>query len=698
MKKVKTIKGVPKYSVGTNGITPDLTLSKPQYNFNPNQLGGTTAPSGFSFNENWADMTTNQRMGAISGAVGGAASLYNMAASGQKPTVGTALSGIATGAQAGAAFGPIGAGAGAFMGLLAGTAGGRAKLDKNAITATSDINDAVSHNRGWFGSLFGADRGRLLRRAAGMQNSKMAYEQTANARVDYANDPRNQPVTVSAKDGGVIPELVHAKVSKGELYYDPYNKTLSRVPGSPDKPNTDDDVDAFLAKGGMVVTNNNKQPLINGKTQAIALAPMVDKPNKNMSKGTIEARDRIIKKVTRLNELSKNEGNRTNNIVYANKGYNGQVEHYDASETTDTPLTTLSTDSSNQGGFGHRDLSLTANTAGGFGPTQKYGYLGYQSTRQFFPVGKIDYASQFEGWDKFYTKPVASKPTGVAKSGSSKTSSNKESVLQQGGHFRVQDSIGHRYGYPQLTIADAAEQITTPDKIDMNRIKKDIEYLDGQSEDSSTSNKSNFDLSNLYRGLSAIAPLFDRVRPRTTTLNRPTFKPIPVDVDPTNLLQDAQLGYALNNYNTSHGGFTAGQQLAAANVAASNLATQRANIHQWEKEQELKNITQNIMSYNDYSKLLAEIGNTEIDINDRNRAAANTINDTNRKSALNTLGSIAKEMKQEKIDAQDRERKYTMLEPLIREVYENSDELLPLLKGKIKKVKKTKKSTKTEKV
>ena len=70
----------------------------------------------------------------------------------------------------------------------------------------------------------------------------------------------------------------------------------------------------------------------------------------------------------------------------------------------------------------------------------------------------------------------------------------------------------------------------------MNRIKKDIEYLDGQSEDRSTSNKSNFDLSNLYRGLSAIAPLFDRVRPRTTTLNRPTFKPIPVDVDPTNLL------------------------------------------------------------------------------------------------------------------------------------------------------------------
>lgn len=743
MKKVKTIKGVPKYSVGTNGITPNLTLSKPQYSFDPNQLGGTTAPSGFSFNENWADMTTNQKMGAVSGAVGGAASLYNMAASGQKPTVGTALSGIATGASAGSAFGPIGAGVGAFMGLLAGTAGGRAKLDKNAITATSDINDAVSHNRGWFGSLFGADRGRLLRRAAGMQNSKMAYEQTANARVDYANDPRNQPVTVSAKDGGVIPELVHAKVSKGELYYDPYNKTLSRVPGSPDKPNTDDDVDAFLAKGGMVVTNNNKQPLINGKTQAIALAPMVDKPNKNMSKGTIEARDRIIKKVTRLNELSKTENNKTDGVVYADTGNanignnENQLLNWLRGKTKGTilgknlnppvdgdtrselekvrdrmkewretgtyfevadPQQESNQPESNQGGFGHRNLSLTTNGAGGFKPTNKFGYLGPRSTRQLLYNPNIDYASQFEGWDDFYTKPVASKPTGVAKSGSSKTSPNKESVSQQGGHFRVHDSIGHRYGYPQLTIADAAEQITTPDKIDMNRIKKDIEYLDGQSEDGSTSNKSNFDLSNLYRGLSAIAPLFDRVRPRTTTLNRPTFKPIPVDVDPTNLLQDVQLGYALNNYNTSRGGFTAGQQLAAANVAASNLATQRANIHQWEKEQELKNITQNIMSYNDYSKLLAEIGNTEIDINDRNRAAANTINDTNRKSALNTLGSIAKEMKQEKIDAEDRERKYTMLEPLIKEVYENSDELLPLLKGKIKKVKKTKKSTKTEKV
>lgn len=740
MKKVKAIKGVPKYNVGTNGITPDLTLSKPQYSFDPNQLGGTTAPSGFSFNENWADMTTNQKMGAVSGAVGGAASLYNMAASGQKPTVGTALSGIATGASAGSAFGPIGAGVGAFMGLLAGTAGSKYHVNRDAITTTSDVSESVEGG-GWL-SWFGPSKGSQIRKATGIQNSKMAYEQTANARVDYANDPRNQPVTVSAKDGGVIPELVHAKVSKGELYYDPYNKTLSRVPGSPDKPNTDDDVDAFLAKGGMVVTNNNKQPLINGKTQAIALAPMVDKPNKNMSKGTIEARDRIIKKVTRLNDLSKTENNRIDNVVYADTGNanignnENQLLNWLREKTKGTilgknlnppvdgdtrselekvrdrmkewretgtyfevadPQQESNQPESNQGGFGHRNLSLTTNGAGGFKPTNKFGYLGPRSTRQLLYNPNIDYTSQFEGWDKFYTKPVVSKSTGATRSGSSKTSSNKETVTKQGNNFRVTDSPLHRYGYTPLSIVDKAEQITTPDKIDINRIKKDIEYLDGQSEDDSTSNKSNFDLSDLYRSLSAIAPLFDRVRPRTTTLNRPTFKPIPVDVDPTNLLQDAQLGYALNNYNTSRGGFTAGQQLAAANVAASNLATQRANIHQWEKEQELKNITQNIMSYNDYSKLLAEIGNTEIDINDRNRAAANTINDTNRKSALNTLGSIAKEMKQEKIDAQDRERKYTMLEPLIREVYENSDELLPLLQGKIKKVKKTKKSTKTKK-
>lgn len=257
-----------------------------------------------------------------------------------KSTVGSALPGIASVAspiagalgieqsEVGQTIGVIGAGmgkinpiAGAAVQILGATAGGRAKFDSSKVSTTSNINDSVSHNSGWIGGLFGADRDQLLRDAAQYQNSLAATELTSHMRAKWANDPRNQSMTFNAKDGGIVPDVVHAKLSKGELYYDPYTKTLSRVPGSPNKPNTNDDVDAFVKEGGMIVPNSTKQPLLNGKTQAIALAPMIDKPGKKMSEGTIAARDAIVRKTVRRNEMAKlNKPENRNKILHASGG------------------------------------------------------------------------------------------------------------------------------------------------------------------------------------------------------------------------------------------------------------------------------------------------------------------------------------------------------------------------------------------
>lgn len=148
-----------------------------------------------------------------------------------------------------------------------------------------------------------------------------------------------------------------------------------------------------------------------------------------------------------------------------------------------------------------------------------------------------------------------------------------------------------------------------------------------------------------YEMSSILTPLLDREKAETTRLERPTWKGIPVAVDVSNQLRDSQLGYTLANYNTAQGGYTAGQQLAARSVAASDLARQRAAIHQWQTEQQNKNIAQNIASYNDHSNILAEIANKEIDINAANRAAAKNINRQNKKAALKNWGQIRKDRK-----------------------------------------------------
>lgn len=144
-------------------------------------------------------------------------------------------------------------------------------------------------------------------------------------------------------------------------------------------------------------------------------------------------------------------------------------------------------------------------------------------------------------------------------------------------------------------------------------------------------------------GLSALQAL-GKEKSETTRLQRPVWKAAPVGVDVLNQLQDAQLGYALANYNTAQGGYTVGQQLAARGAAASNFARQRAQIHQWQTEQQNKNIARNIAAFNTHSNVLAEIGNKEIDINDANRAAVRNINRENWKALSKNIGMYGRDV------------------------------------------------------
>lgn len=191
--KVKKIKKIPRYYYGSLAVQADfpMQLSTP----------GLKADAGAAL-KTMAGKAGQAIKGAapsVAGAVGSVASPIAGALGIEQGQTGQIIGSI------GSAVGMINPAVGAAIQVLGATAGGRAKLDKSAISTTSDINDAVSHNTGWIGALAGADRDELLRNAAGIQNSKQSVEQTSHSQEQWSNDPRNQRAVLNVKDGGLVP-------------------------------------------------------------------------------------------------------------------------------------------------------------------------------------------------------------------------------------------------------------------------------------------------------------------------------------------------------------------------------------------------------------------------------------------------------------------------------------------------------------
>lgn len=159
---------------------------------------------------------------------------------------------------------------------------------------------------------WGRSTNSLINKQSRIKTSLADQQLTQDLNYNFYSDPNNSvngSIFATAAEGGIMRRPVDALVSKGELIYDPVQKKLTKVPGNKGKANTDDDVFTKLQEGWIVVPNsdNSKKLTTNNKTVAYNLEPMVDKPNIKMSKGTIEARDRIIKKVSRLTEAIKDE-------------------------------------------------------------------------------------------------------------------------------------------------------------------------------------------------------------------------------------------------------------------------------------------------------------------------------------------------------------------------------------------------------
>lgn len=322
--KVKKVKKIPKYSTGTFAAMADKSGLQPGKIIHPAavQTASAAASKDMAFDA-MVNKIGAQSMPSFNG-ISAMNTSAGVAAVAAEP-IANAL-GIEQGKAA-----QIGKGVGEALSLINPIAGltikavspflgGKGHVDFNKITTTSNAQVAVRPKSGIIGKLMGRNENELRQEANTYQNSLAAAERTSQAQLEWANDPANQGMTFAAKDGGIVPGKVKAKISKGELYYNPRTKTLTRVPGSPDKPNTDDDITAFLETGGIVTPHSEKTLMINGKTQAQVFAPMTDKPNKKMSKGTIEARDLGIKNMAILNELTKPSNKQNYDAVYAANG------------------------------------------------------------------------------------------------------------------------------------------------------------------------------------------------------------------------------------------------------------------------------------------------------------------------------------------------------------------------------------------
>lgn len=727
MKKVKKIKKIPKYSNGILGVT---TIDKSGLS-----LGKITQPKAVTdklgqdarnvFNKNFggtsAAGTSTVGAGDVAGVVGSIASPIAGALGIEQGKVGQTIGAI------GSAVGKINPIVGAGVQVLGATAGGRASLDTSKISTTSNINDAVSHNSGWVGALFGADRDQLLRDANQYQNSMVASEMTSNLRADWANDPRNQGMISTLKEGGLVPGEHYA--SRNEVEVDSEGNNAVRYAWDPkgkDTYHVYTNPDGSSAEGNMIFNDEGvKRP--NG----MKYSDTADNIIKNIKDSKL--RKISLKKLAAEQEVEKaKEGKTKNGVPAYGDGDDGRwsdkarqymetvvepaivdyvhrstYDPYGFSGSTFIPADRrIIGDKLEKELFKYSDpnIPITLGTMSGtvISPDKTFiretvspATIGYnQSFNRYSPTGQNlgQFGSDFKLFGEGALKPrrnlfgfdvstTAVSPTTkeVKKATTTGTGTKSRMAVSTPAVELDPINVDERIA---ITGDKSKYALYNPDATSDAVITTDFKPIEtpitGKVRTRPTLKAALKNLTSedsLYKMASILTPLFDREKAETTRLQRPTWKAAPVAVDVLNQLQDAQLGYALANYNTAQGGYTAGQQLAVRSAAASTLARQRAAIHQWQTEQQNKNIAQNITSYNTHANVLAEIGNKETDINAANRAAARNINRQGRATALKNWGQILRNEKQYAMD----DVRMAALEPLLQYAYENQEQIKKLV-------------------
>lgn len=615
----KKVKKIPKYYNGELAVgMPDMSNYKIQ-----NRLGvappSSSSTISYSGNENWADMTSNQKSAAVANAIGGGADLINMATSGQNVTAGTALGGIAKGASAGATFGPIGAGIGAAVGLIAGTAGRKHGYDKNS--TSTNFNDIYQEGSGWL-SWFGPSKHEAKVDANRVQSSNIAKIQTEVTKADYMNNPNVQVQPILAAEGGIMRKPVDALVSKGELIYDPTTKKLRQVPGSKGKPNKADDVYAKLYEGDVVISNSPTMLMANGKTPAQNLMGMVDK---YATGGTVKAREAIIKKVVNWQEANKTKPQEyakfdDGGIAGINKyGYNKNMSDFaywdkDKNEYKKEYLDWVN----NLTEQDVRDIE-----SGKYGDMSEYFSKNKGKKLDVATAQKLMTDKKYGNWHKIGQAVVDNKIKNtepkLAEPWQAKMSINGVGPLWQ-------DMYKSNYpiDYTVTPIDMKLKTLPNPSAADGSRAAR--KYLSKQ-------NTPNWldEMSNL---LPVIGGLFDKYdwHTESSQITPPLF--VPVNADPRPLLRAADESSSIGNYNLANMGVGTGAYLAHSTQLASDRAKRYADAYKWQQETNNKLIAQNAGIYNDWRKQRDAYATQAIADTRANEGAAQQMKDQARKDRL----------------------------------------------------------------
>lgn len=725
--KVKKIKNIPKYGGGTSyipaGLQKDFNLkfNAPQGMNVNNVQQGSVANAAQQADTYGGYSNTHIPSGLTTGANELIKSTFGIK---QNSAAAVTMDSTAQGAELGMSVGgPWGAliGAGVGFGLGAFKKGG---IDKSAISATSDIKESWRS-----GGIFGnGNYDEQMQIAAGIQNSKQSVEQTSHLQEQWANDPRNQRAVLNVKDGGVVPGEHYS--SRLEVETDSDGNNAVRYAWDPKGKDTYHiyiNPDGSSAEGNMIFNEEGvKRP--NGMKYSDTAEKMI----KNIKDPKL--RKISLKKLAAEQEIEKAKEGKTKNGIpaYAGGGdgnggkWSDRVRNYIESvvepaivdyvhRATYDPYgfsgsTFVPTDRRIIGDnlekellkFSDSNIPITSGTMVGttispddWGWSNKSKAIVAPTSKQ---VGYTFTDKDLNLFDKYpwmtapaeilNTQTVKKADAPVKKTTSALFDGEKEEKVTLSRPFKLSKEVLDATTPSGPTKNDLVNTTIKKyggnDKPIYRLLTQGQPVTQSQPDYKATSGSGMLDA---YQWLSALVPLMDREKAEKVTLSRPTWKGIPVGVDILKQLQDAQLGHDISNYNTTQGGYTAGQQLAARVAAADNLARQRAAIHAWQTQQQNENIAKNIASYNDHTRLLSEINDREADMNAANRGAARNINRQNRSQAFKNIGQILRDKKQYDMDLIRTE----ILKPMIEAVYENSDVVIPMLNKQIKK-KSTKKS------
>lgn len=585
----KKVKKIPKFNSG--GTAYDMLMKTPMPvtspTFNPvttNPQSGATAGT-IAAGKEWKDFNKTQKANAVSDAIGGSAALWDMASSGQDVSVGTAVKGMATGAQAGAAFGPVGMAVGAGFGLLAGTAGRKNKVNVND---PSELTSKIARKgSGWL-KPFGMSDEEMYRRANMVANANIATRQSEDLKANYYNN-LNVPgsINVLAAEGGIMRKPVDALVSKGELIYNPVTKKLNKVPGSKGKPNKEDDVYARLSEGDVVISNSPTMLMANGKTPAQNLEGLVG------SDRNVKAKEAIIKKVVNWQEANKTKPQEYakfdgGGIAGINKyGYNKNMSDFvywdkDKNEYKKEYLDWVN----NLTEQDVRDIE-----SGKYGDMSEYFSKNKGKKLDVATAQKLMTDKKYGNWHKIGQAVVDNK----IKTAEPKLAEPWQAKMSINGVGPLWQDM-HKSNYP-------IDYTVTPIDMDLKKLPNPSAAEGSKAARKQLSKQGKPDwlnvVSDFVPTLSALFKNYD-YHTEQPIVSPAKYLPTGVSIDP--IRRAADESYAMARYNQANIGPNTGAGMAYGLQSATNRAKTLADAHTWQQDAQNKLIAQNVGIYNDWTK------------------------------------------------------------------------------------------------